>query len=134
VSKNLLLAQALAICRHSLAMVINCLVQKFTLDVRNGLDVLLKLKLFSFKNTKSIKVVNFVGFRLVYELPCLVDNKFWTIFIKRGDPYQKKTQNYFSTKYGNSYTNRKPTKFTSSFGYYSKNYDFVPLPAPIRFF
>ncbi len=26
----------------------------------------------------------------MYELPCLVDNKFWTIFIKRGDPYQKK--------------------------------------------
>jgi hypothetical protein len=32
------------------------------------------------------------GFRLVYKLSCLVQEKFWSIFPHMGDPYQKKSE------------------------------------------
>ena len=49
------------------------------------------------------------GFRSVYKLSYLVEYKFWSIFAhKGGDPYQKKVEIFFSTRYDNLYTNRKP--------------------------
>ncbi len=49
------------------------------------------------------------GFRLVYELSYLVEKKnFGQFFSKGGTLTEKIQENFFSTKYDNSYTNRKP--------------------------
>ena len=36
------------------------------------------------------------GFRLVYELSCLVVDKFWSIFAHKGGPLPKKSRNFDS--------------------------------------
>jgi hypothetical protein len=48
------------------------------------------------------------GYRLLYKLSFLVEEKFWHIFAQKGTLTKKEVEIFFSTRYDNLYTNRKP--------------------------
>ncbi len=55
------------------------------------------------------------GFRLVYKLSYLVEDKFWSIFAHKGGPLPKKVEIFFPTRYEKNLKQHISTKLDKGF-------------------